>query len=139
MRPAALLAAILAASPAAAQDDAAEEIELRPAPVYFIAATIASTTAQEVARGCPALSLDPPKVQALSERVLARLQEDGFDISRADGGMLPTAMAFSEAQQTFLLKHGLTGVITTDLVCAAGRAEIAEGTELGNLLVEVPE
>lgn len=44
----------------------------------------------------------------------------------------PTSAALAE-------KHGLSGdEVTEDIVCAAGRAEIATGTQMGRYLAEAP-
>ena len=58
---------------AVAQQAADEDVALRPAPDYFVEAVVASTTAQQIARACEALSLDPPKVQKMTADVLQRL------------------------------------------------------------------
>ena len=123
----------------AQEQEPADDPELRPAPDYFVAAVVASTTAQQLAVSCDTLSLDPPKVQTLTANVLEKLDEDGFDISRADGGMLAPDDRFELLQQAFMLKHDLTGVITSEMVCAAGLAEIAEDTPIGRLLVELEQ
>ena len=42
-----------------------------------------------------------------------------------------------EETDAFMEKHGLTDGATETTVCAAGRREITEGTEIGALLLEV--
>lgn len=130
-----LIAAGVFASSAAAQEAA----EPRPAPEYFVASVVASTTAQALAQACPTISLDPPRLQAMTTSILQQLESDGFDVTRPDAGMLPTAEAFETRQQAFLQKHGLDTDPTPENACAAALAEIAEGSEIGGLLVEVPE
>ncbi len=125
---------ILAAAPVFAQDAG----ELRPAPDWFVEAVVAVTTAEQLARSCAALSLEGQTVHEATTAVMVRLEEDGFDTARPDGGMEPSAEAFRERQEAFMDKHGLTGEITVAMVCAAGRAEIAEGSVIGGYLVEMP-
>ncbi|MDU8945880.1 DUF5333 family protein [Ovoidimarina sediminis] len=129
----------LLAGLAAAQDAAPEkDVELRPAPDYFVEAVVASTTAQQIARACEALSLDPPRVQAMTGAVLQRLLDDGFDLERPDGGMKESQDKFAAEQVKFMAKHGLEGAISSEMICAAGTAEIEEGTAIGALLIAVP-
>ena len=135
----ALVAVSWAALGHAQQAEGEDDVELRPAPDYFVEAAVASTTAQQIARACERLSLDPPKVQAMTAEVLLRLQADKFDIERADGGMLESAEKFSAAQMAFLEKHNLEGQITAEVICAAGKREMEEGTAIGRLLIAVPE
>lgn len=124
------LAALLVALPAGAQ-------ELRPAPGYFVTAVVEVMAAQQIANGCPALSLDVDAVREGTGALMDRLQSDGFDTSREDAGMLPSREAFAVEQQAFMDKHGFVeGEITSSNVCAAGRAEIAEGSAIGSYLVE---
>ena len=132
----AFFVALLIAGPALAQD-AAEEVELKPAPDYFVETVVATTTAQQLALSCRALSLNPPVVQQATSEILARLEEDGFDVERADGGMDDPSDRFTALQQAFLEKHGLSEGIDEASVCRAGLAEINEGTEIGGYLLVV--
>ena len=118
---------------------AAQERVLLPAPDYFIAAVVASTTAQELARACPTLSLNPPKLQEMTSNLLLQLEDDGFDIGRPDAGMESSEERFVERQQMFLHTHGLDKNPSTEKVCAAGLSEIASESDIGALLVEVTE
>lgn len=127
--------AVLGGAPLA---QGAEEAELRPAPDYFVEAVVASTTAQQIARACEDLSLDPPKVQAMTAEVLQRLLDDGFDLERPDGGMTESQDKFASAQVAFMEKHGLEGTISNDMICAAGKAEMADKSAIGMLLIAVP-
>ncbi len=134
------LACVLAVSATVVwgQSDDTDDVELRPAPDYFVEAVVASTTAQQIARACDTLSLDPPKVQNMTAEILRRLQDDGFDIERADGGMLESQEKFAAEQVKFMAKHDLQGIISSDMICAAGQIEIEEGTAIGGLLVAAP-
>ena len=98
---------------------------------------VASTAAQALAQACDTVSLDPPKMQAMTTDILQRLQEDGFDVSRPDAGMLPSNEKFAAQQKAFLQKHGLDTAPTAEKACAAALIEIAEGSGIGDLLVEV--
>ncbi len=129
--------AVFAAGAATAQS--AEEADLRPAPDWFVAAVVNLTTAEQLVRSCPSLSLDGQAAQAHTAEVLARLDAEGFDTSRPDGGMAPSREAFVELQAAFVARHGLEGDVTEEMVCAAGRAEIADGTGIGGFLTEAGE
>ncbi len=124
----------LTAAPAFAQDD----VELRPAPEWFVEAVVAVTTAEQLARSCSTLSLEGQTVHEATTEVIVRLREAGFDTDRPDGGMEPSTEAFRAHQNAFLDKHGLSGEITEEMVCAAGRAEMAEGSKIGEYLMEMP-
>lgn len=128
--------ALLIAGPALAQD-AAEAVELKPAPDYFVETVVATTTAQQLALSCAALSLNPPVVQQATSEVLSRLEADGFDVGRTDGGMDDPSDRFTALQQAFLQKHGLREGIDEASVCRAGMAEINEGSEIGSYLLVV--
>lgn len=118
------------ASPVAAQ-------ELRPAPDYFVGALIATEFAQALAINCPTLSVNPVVAKAMSENVLNWLEEDGFDRANPAAGMIDATPRLQELQAKLIERHGLAGA-KSDKVCAAGRAEMADKTDIGNLLVEVP-
>ena len=113
--------------------------ELRPAPAYFLDAIVASTTAQQLARSCPDVSVDPVVVSNASGGVLNRLEADGFDVTTADLGMQDATDAIKERQDAFLAKHTLSDGASIESVCAAARVEMAEGTQIGTYLVEVSE
>ena len=118
-------------------DEAEDAVVLRPAPDYFVQTVVATTTAQQIARSCRTLSLNLATVQPATTALLQRLDSDGFDISRADAGMEEPTDRFTALQEAFLVKHGLSEGIGEDEVCAAGRAEIDEGTEIGTYLTVV--
>ena len=127
----ALLAAVAAtAVPAAAQ-------ERVPAPAYFVASTFAVSTAQAVARACPALSVDPVAAAGATGDVLVRLEADGFTPDNLETRMADPTDAIAARQRAFLDRHDLADGAPAGRVCAAGRAEIAEGSDVGALLVEV--
>ncbi|TFL20227.1 DUF5333 family protein [Jannaschia formosa] len=130
MRLAAIL--LLTALPAAAQ-------ELRPIPGYFVEAAMQTSTANVLAVHCGRLSVDPVAAAQLSDRVLSRLNEEGITPRiLAEETEDPTA-AIAALQDAFVAKHGLADGAPEEAVCAAGLAEIAEGTGIGALLVEVEE
>lgn len=113
--------------------------ELRPAPAYFLDVIVATATAQQLARSCPDVSVDPVAVSNASGDVLNRLESDGFDVTAADMGMLDASNAIKERQDAFLAKHTLFDGASTKLVCDAAQVEMAEGTQVGGYLVEVSE
>ena len=121
---------VLLGAPVAAQ-------ETVPAPVYFVEGVFASATAQAVALACPTLSVDPRAAAALSGGILARLTEDGFDPDNLLQRMEDPAPAIAALQDAFLARHGLAEGAASELACAAGEAEIAEESAVGDLLVEV--
>lgn len=138
-----LVAAALAGQALLAQNadvgESQEQAELPPAPGYFIEAVVATTTAQQLIRYCQGIRLDIEAVQDATHQVMMRLNSDGFDISRPDGGMSGAQERIETAQKEFMLKHGLEGVITNEMVCAAARTEIADDTLVGSLLDERTE
>jgi len=119
-------AAALFAGPATA--------ELREMPDYFVEALVATSTAQAVALSCPALSVNPIAAVQASDGLLAKLQADGIDVSDPASSFLPGDDKLAAAQTAFMDKHALDGA-GAEAVCAAGKAEIAEGTSIGALLV----
>lgn len=130
----ALAYALILAGPAAAQEDAPD---LPPAPDWFVEAVVDITTAQRIAHSCTALEVDIGLVQEVSNQTMARLMSEGYDISRDDGGMLPSREKFAQRQQAFMERHDLAATqITEDMVCAAGRAEMEDTTGIGRLLLE---
>jgi len=125
-----LAAAFLAVTPAMS--------ETRPMPEYFVNALVATSAAQALALACAELSVDPIAVVSASETLLNQLEADGFDPNDPSAGMDDGETELDSAQQVFMDKYQLDGA-TSDAVCAAGRAEISEGTAIGSLLVEVSE
>ncbi|SHE46180.1 hypothetical protein BDE40_1663 [Litoreibacter halocynthiae] len=123
-------AAVLAAVPAMA--------DTRPMPDYFVSALVATSAAQALALSCAELSVDPVAIVKASEKLFTQLEEDGFDPSDPSAGMDNGDAELGAAQQAFMDKHQLDGA-GSELVCAAGRSEMSEGTEIGLLLVEVPQ
>lgn len=113
--------------------------ELRPAPDYFLDAIVATSTAQELARSCPSVSIDPVVVGKASGDVLGRLEAEGFDINSNDMGMQDASAAIKLRQDDFVAKHGLADGANPADVCAAARIEMAEGTQIGTYLVEVSQ
>jgi len=127
----AIIACVALATPAWA--------ELRPAPDYFLDAIVATSTAQELARACPTVSIDPVVLGNASGDVLSQLEEDGFDVLADDLGMEDTGPGIKLRQDAFVAKHGLANGAETEAVCAAARSEMAEGTQIGTYLVEVSQ
>ena len=108
----------------------------RPAPDYYLAALINTTTAQQLALSCPTLSVDLAAMADASGVVINKLEADGFTMTAEQTGMTDSADALAARQDAFVAKHGLT-TPSLELVCAAGKAEIAEGTTMGSFLIEV--
>ena len=113
--------------------------DLRPAPGSFLDTVVAASTAQQLALACPILSINPGVITEASSQVMARLEDEGFDITREDLGMEDATAAIRARQNAFLEKHGLFDGAPTADVCASGISEIAEATAIGQFLLEVPE
>lgn len=129
---------MISAAPATAQSADAAEPELPEAPDWFVEGVVDLTTAQRIALSCRALDVDVEVAQAGSNAIMARLMSEGYDISREDGGMLPTREKFLARQMAFMERHEMAeGQISEDMVCAAGRREIAEDSGIGRYLTEV--
>ncbi|WP_068115044.1 DUF5333 family protein [Tropicimonas marinistellae] len=112
--------------------------EPQPAPGYFLETIVATTTAQNLALACPYLSFDIFRASTVSDDVLARLADDGFDAKNLEATMADPADEIRRMQQAFLVKHGLPrDGADFEAVCAAGLAEIAEGTAIGGFLTEI--
>ncbi len=108
-----------------------------PAPEYFVTASMESSTAQALAVSCTTLSVDPIAMTRLSEDVLEQLGEDGFLPDNIAERMADPSGAIADLQSAFLARHDLADGAPEAQVCAAGRREIADGTGIGRLLVEV--
>lgn len=126
----ALAITLVLAVPAAAQD-------LKEPPVYYLDAVMDFTMAEQLARSCATLSVRPDAMQARSAEVLAQLEADGFDTTRADAGMTDPSMEILQRQQAFVERHELPDAPGEPEVCAAGMAEIAADTQMGSFLMEV--
>lgn len=113
--------------------------DLRPAPGYFLDAIVATSTAQQLARSCPTVSIDPVVVSNATGEVLERLASDGFDVNQSDMGMLDASADIKARQDAFVAKHDLQNGADTDAVCAAAQMEMAEDTQIGRYLVEVSQ
>ena len=111
----------------------------RPAPAYFLDVVMASSTAQQLALACPSISVDVIVVAKASGEVMTQLETDGFDTTTDSLGMTDTSDAFAARQDAFLARHDLQDGATADVVCAAARAEMAQGTLIGSYLMEAPE
>lgn len=114
------------------------QAEPRPAPDYFVDVTFATTTAQALAQSCPRLSFALLGASRASNDVMKRLVADGFDLDALFDEMADPAEEFDARRQAFLARHSLEDVATTEAVCAAGLAEIADGSDIGRYLTEVP-
>ena len=125
----ALAPVLLAAAPAMA--------EPIPAPDYFVEAAFLTSTAQVLALNCASLSVDPVVMARLTEDAMTRLTEDGFTPENLADRMADPSAAIAKRQTEFTTTHGLSDGAPEAAVCAAGRAEIAEDTPLGKLLLEV--
>ena len=124
------LLGVSVATPAAA--------DLRPAPDYFVGALISTDVAQAIAVNCPKISINPVVAQEMSENVMNWLEEDGFDQVDPVSEMVNFSDRLTTLQQRFIQKHNLEGANSAQ-VCAAGFKEINAETDIGNLLVEVPQ
>jgi hypothetical protein len=121
---------LLLAAPTSAQ-------EARPAPDYFVEAAMATSTANALAIGCPTLSIDPALAVEVTSTAIERLRRDGFDPRALADEMRDPSAEIAALQDAFRAKHRLADGAPEDAICAAGLAEIAEGTGVGVLLVEV--
>ncbi|WP_172676925.1 DUF5333 family protein [Aestuariivita boseongensis] len=113
--------------------------DLRPAPGYFLDAIVATSTAQQLARSCPEVSVDPVVISRSTGEVLGQLEADGFDVNQSDMGMLDASADIKSRQDAFLAKHSLADGASTEAVCAAAKLEIADETLIGSYLVEVAQ
>ena len=119
----------LLASPAAAQ-------ELREMPDYFAEALVSVSAAQAIAQSCPTITVNPVNAVKASEELLTRLAEDGFDPNDPSSGMLPGDQKIAKLQSGFLEQHGLSEGAGSSAACAAGKFEIGQNSEIGNLLLD---
>jgi hypothetical protein len=112
----------------------------RPAPAYFVDAAHDLTAANALAVSCSAISVNPVATAARSQDVMDRLAADGFDVGAPLAGQMADPVeVFAERRADLLERHGLNDAAPEDAVCAAARAEIAGGTGIGALLLEVGE
>ena len=111
--------------------------DLKAPPEYYLDAVMDFTMAEQLARSCSRLSVRADVMQARSAEVLARLDADGFDTTRADAGMTDPTMEILQRQQAFVERHGLLEAPSEAQVCAAGLAEIASASQMGSFLAEV--
>jgi len=111
--------------------------DLRPAPDYYLDAVVTVTAAQSLARSCTAVSVDPLRLAAISDEVLARLAEDGFDPSSPDPTMEDPSAVLNARLRALFEGHGLSDGVSEAQVCAAARAEMAAESDVGNVLLEV--
>lgn len=122
------LVALTSAVSAAAQD--------RPAPDYYLDALINTTIAQQLALACPTLSVNLPRMADAAGAVIARLEEDGFDMTAENTGMADATQELAAMQDAFVVRHGLEAP-DQKAVCAAGVAEISAKSVMGSYLIEV--
>ena len=107
------------------------------APDYFVDTVVATGIAQQLARACPTLSLNPQSVAKDSDDLMNQLADDGI-MSADEMPWTEDANTRIGAQvQAFLTRTGLDAP-TEAKVCDAGLAEIAEDTAIGRYLLEVP-
>lgn len=109
----------------------------RPAPDYFVTGAFETSTAQILALSCPSLSVDLGAMARRSGEVLDRLTADGFTPRTLESDMSDPAPAIAALQDAFRTRRGLPDGASEAEVCAAGAAEIAEGTGIGALLLEL--
>lgn len=107
------------------------------APDYFVETVVATGVAQQLARACPTLSLNPQTVAKDSDGLMNRLAEDGIMLA-SEMPWADDASARIEAEvEAFVAEYGLDAP-TEEKVCGAGRAEIAAESAIGRYLLEVP-
>ncbi len=111
----------------------------RPAPVYFVDAVMATTTAKQLALACPQISINLAVVGDDAEVVMDQLKADGFDTGTETLGMVDPSQDISVMQVAFMDKHKLAEGAATETVCTAAKAEIAEGSRIGTYLLEVDQ
>lgn len=109
--------------------------ELRAAPAYYTDTVFAVSMAEALAKGCAALGLNFFEVQTQLETLEAKLGEDGFDINTPFEQMVDPTPVFAGMQQSFLAKYPIEGAPEAE-VCAAGRTERRDGTQIGALLID---
>lgn len=129
------VAAVLISAPLSAEETA---MPLRAAPEYFIETVFAVSVSGALARACPDLSVNPLAVTQASDGLDAKLESDGFPVADPVAAMSDAQSKMDLRRDAFMTAYPLIGA-GTDEVCAAGRVEMAAGTVLGSLLVEVPE
>lgn len=124
-----LAATLLLAVPAGAQTV--------PAPDYFVAAAMRTSTAQILSVNCATLSVDLGAMARLAEATLGRLTEDGFTPEMMAEQMDDPSDAIAVLQDAFVAQYDLAQDVDEAKICAAGKAEILEATPIGALLLEV--
>lgn len=127
------LAAIIAVIAVSAQ---ASE---RPAPEYFVDAVMATTTARQLALACPQVSINLPVISVASGKVMAQLEQDGFDTSSDTLGMIDPVDEITKRQQAFMARHNLKTGAATRIVCDAAKAEISQSSKIGTYLLELKQ
>lgn len=123
-----ILACVLAS--AAVADDAV-------APDYFVDTVVATAIAQQLARACPTLSLNPQSVAKDSDDLMNQLAADGITSSDEMPWAEDANTRIDAQMQAFSMKYDLDAP-TQEKVCDAGDAEIADETSIGRYLLEVP-
>jgi hypothetical protein len=120
--------AVLLASAAVAQERSA-------APEYFVQTLMATATAENIAELCPTLSFDAAAAADRSTEVMERLAAEGHDTKNLTATLQDPAERVRAMQNKFLGRYGLQRTGGDDkLVCDAGMAEIAQGSEIGSFL-----
>lgn len=110
---------------------------LRPTPDYFAEALFDLSTAQALARACRTVSVDPVRVQDRAGRLLTALEADGFSIDAPQDEMENPEAAIAALQAEFVERHAIEAPEEVR-VCEVAMTEIADGSGIGRLLVEVP-
>ena len=107
------------------------------APDYFVDTVMATSVAQQLARACPKLSLNPQTVAKDSDDLMNQLASDGIMSPSQMPWAADANMRIEIKVQAFLTEYGLDAP-SEDKVCEAGLAEISAGSEIGRYLLEVP-
>ena len=119
------------ATPALAQD-------LRPVPAYFADTIFDLATAQALATSCAEIDVNEALSVDLSNALLVRLAEDGFDVDAPESEMDNPADVLGKWQTTYVARMGLMGA-GTEQVCRVARIEIGIQSGIGRLLYEVDQ
>ena len=93
--------------------------------------------AEALALSCSTVEVDLFATQARVTDLNAQLAEDDFDTDRPFAQMIDPSPAIRDLQTAFLERYPLQDP-SDEKVCAAARSEIAEGTIIGQLLVQDP-
>jgi len=112
----------------------AQAQELRPAPAYLTDMFAQVYAAETLAQWCPTVSVNGDQVQSTWLAIFERLDADGYDIEREDGGMRDPSQKIDAAINAWAAKRGLSEASSIDSVCRAAETEMAERSAIGSFL-----